>query len=1256
MKKIFFLFFFFVVSISYSRHILGGNITYDCLGNNQYRFTMKVYKDCIDPNSPDFDRPAYFQIFNLDNNSLYDSPSLNPGSQRDILPGITTCIDNLPDFCTKEGTYTFTRSLPMNNSGYIISYQRCCRNNGVINLANSGSLGSAIFVKLTKEAMLACNKAPIFRFDPPNFVCVNSTLTINFSAADTEGDQLVYSLCAPYSAGDQNNPTPPTSGPITRLPFPAVNYNTGYSATQPLGLNSLISIDSLTGAISGIPKNIGLFTIGVCVKEYRNGVLLSETIRDFQINVQDCAVKEASPAPPNDPRLASVKINDSTYVVCNGKSLQFSNPGSANVTYLWDFGDPSTLADTSLLASPKYIYPDTGIYKVRLIIEQGKPCADTGFVYVKVYDAVNIKPSFSPACVGSAILFQDASSSAYNDINEWKWKFNNRDSALTQTTTYTYAAAGTYSFSFFVGTSKGCLVQKDTTVTILPKPKAGFNANYLCYNHNSTFTDASTISSGTIVGYQWNFGDGVTDSVRNPTHVYAIFDSFPVRHIVISALGCSDTIIKTIRMDDTVRRSFSTSPVALCEKNTITLTNTSVGGNPTAFQWIINNGSPINNQNAVSLPFNNAGTYPVQLISTNRCGNDTLNSSIKINPNPVIDLGATITVCNKSTKTLTAVGVFDSLRWHTNETTATVLTNGLNTPYSITVYKEGCVGRDTVSIERQVIQPDFSNTYLCLNKPIVFVNASSVNIGSLSSFDWDFGDGGSSLNTANPSHTFTGFNSYPIRLISTSSIGCKDTIIKILAMDSLLAVDFNTAVQISCQRRAVQFVDLTTGGFNNSNNWHLDGTSIAVKEANYTFSGSGNFPVKLVVSNRCYTDSLTKNITVRPRPNVFLGRDTILCKNQITTLSVNPSAYDSIRWINGSINGIVVVDGSINPYKIKVYLDGCDAEDTINITAQQFILDFSNTFLCYKSPITFLNTSTVNPGVISAYAWDFGDGVISTQNNPIHSYSTFGPRDITMIASSDAGCKDTLTKTIAMDDSIAFKVQPLPIDVCLKSTEYYLNQSQGGVNTNYIWSLNDDQLQIDSLAAFVFIDTGRQVIQLLANNRCGNDSVFYTFRSKPLPSISLADTIIICPGNIRTVFAGGDFDSVFWNTGAISNPIEIDGNIAPIIFKGYKDACFNTDTLGLVLDCELYIPTAFSPNNDDSNDFFGLLPINISTLSMRIFNRWGELIYETNDINKGWDGTYKGQPCQMDNYIYYATGIKKDNKSFSIKGSFLLLR
>jgi PKD repeat protein len=436
---------------------------------------------------------------------------------------------------------------------------------------------------------------------------------------------------------------------------------------------------------------------------------------------------------------------------------------------------------------------------------------------------------------------------------------------------------------------KGCLGKTRKTITVDPRPKAAFTSANLCYKRGTLFTDGSTLSSGTIKNYFWDFGDGFTDTLKNPIHIYQTFkDTFIVKHVVVSAIGCSDTIINKIKMDDTVKLSYTTSPTNLCEKLPVTFTNTSTGGNPTAFQWIINNGTPINGNTAIAT-FNSAGTFPVLLISTNRCGKDTLRSSITIQSNPTINLGTDVTVCNKSTKQLTAIGAYDSLRWNTNENTNTITLDGNRSPINISVYKNGCIGKDTVLVKKQTITPKFTDNFICLNKPITFNNTSTINFGSIVQYDWNFGDGNTATNTQNPTNTFSPFNNYTVQLFATSDIGCKDTFKLLLKMDTILNVNFNSSEAITCQRNQVTFINQTTGGVNNQYTWSTNGNVLTTKDLNYTYLGTGNYPVKLVVKNRCYSDSISKTYTIRPRPDVYIGRDTVLCKNQQTIYSINPS-------------------------------------------------------------------------------------------------------------------------------------------------------------------------------------------------------------------------------------------------------------------------------------------------------------------------------------------------------------------------------
>ncbi|MFN8296511.1 MAG: PKD domain-containing protein [Chitinophagales bacterium] len=1257
----------FFIKFSVATHLVGGELSYKCLGGGQYEITLTIFRDDFNGQAP-LDDPATITIFDRSNNSFdtvyYDFDLLNNAGS--ILPlDANPCITNRPtNVRIEKGVYKKIITLPANTSGYKIVYQRCCRNNAVANIFDDQ--GSTYEINIPNTNL--CNSSPVFNNQPPLFLCANSKLDFDMSATDQNGDQLVYSLVAPLQGLDANDPTicPGIQGcNITRAttpPYDSIIYTNGFNSQKPLGANSVISINPVTGLLTVIPKTVGLFVVGIQVQEIRGGVVLGTSIRDFQFNVTNCAIASSAPIVITDNTAGSaLQINDSTFSNCQGVTVRFDNNVSSqpSQTFFWDFGDPAVLTDTSAIKNPTYTYSDTGTYYATLIINKGKPCSDTSRIKIFYYPGLTTNFGYTPRCQNELIQFIDSSKSVYNDVTKWQWVLSAGDTTFIQNPTKLFTTSGTYNVQLTATTSRGCIGKVTKTVTVNPKPKAGFNANFLCFRHPATFTDASTISSGSITAYSWNFGDGFTDTLKNTTHTYNTFaDSFSVRHVVSTALGCKDTIIKKIRMDDTVKISYITTPANICEKTPVTFTNTSTGGNPTAFQWIINNGAPVNG-NTANVTFPIGGIFPVKLIATNRCGNDTLKSSVNVNSSPTVNLGSDVTVCNKSTKTITAAGAFDSLRWNTNENTSTITIDGNKTPINVTVFKNGCAGRDTILVKKQIITPGFSNNYLCLNKPVTFVNTSTINIGTLTQFDWKYGDGNSDNNIQNPTHAFTVFGNYNVQLIATSDIGCKDTFAKTILMDSILNVDFKTSELVTCQRRAVDFLNLTKGGVSNQFIWRIENNNFTTKDKSYTFLGTGIFPVKLVVSNRCYTDSLTKNIQIRPRPNVTLGRDTVLCKNQTASFTVNPALYDSIRWVNGTTSATLTDDGSINPLKVKVYLDGCAAEDTVNVNAPKFNLNFTNDFLCYNKAINFNNTSTVSYGSITNYNWNFGDGQSAAIKNPTHTYTIFGPKNIQLISTGSAGsCKDTITKIIAMDDSIFFNVNPVPADVCYGKTVQYTNQSTGGLNTSYAWNLNNANIQTGNIATYTHTFIGPNVIKLTATHRCGADTAKYNFSVLPLPRVNLgADSIIMCPGELKMIGINQQADSVFWSTGVRDqDSISIDGFTSPIKVEVYTKGCLAKDSVFVSTNCDIFIPTAFSPNNDGFNDLFNMMNKSIKSYTLRIYNRWGELVFETNDLNNGWNGTYKGTPCPVDSYTYIASGIRFNNESFYLKGILTLLR
>jgi len=386
---------------SLATHIVGGGITYECLGNvpgsnsKRYRFTMKVYRDCLNGQA-NFDDPAYIGVYRgtFQNTVTLTSVLVPISSVRTVGINKPNCIDDLPNLCLQEATYVWERNLTVSTQSYFIAYQRCCRTNAITNILNPGSTGATYFVEITPAAQQVCNDSPVFNNFPPVVVCNNYPLEVDYSVSDADGDELVYSFCAPYVGGGQNgfgcgSPVPQQSCPP---PFNTVNFTVPtYTFDKPMGGDPVVKIDPQTGYISGTPTKNGQFVVGVCIEEYRNGVLLSVSRRDFQFNVAPCA-----------PQVAARVEFDSLagpqqYVIksCSGdKSLTLNNnsfPPSNIKNFKWSFDlkNGNTLTnstDFDLTVN----FPDYGSYNGTLVLNAGETCSDTAYIRVDVNPSVEV--------------------------------------------------------------------------------------------------------------------------------------------------------------------------------------------------------------------------------------------------------------------------------------------------------------------------------------------------------------------------------------------------------------------------------------------------------------------------------------------------------------------------------------------------------------------------------------------------------------------------------------------------------------------------------------------------------------------------------------------------------------------------------------------------------------------------------------------------------------------------------------------------
>jgi hypothetical protein len=276
MKKLIpFLFFAFAMQQVSATHIIGGEMSYRCLGNGDYEITLKVYRDCYNGIAP-FDSPTNVSIFNSSGTLVNTLQILFPGS--DTLNVVTNCATVIPYVCAEQAIFIDTVNLALSAGGYTLVYQRCCRSSIIENILDPLNVGMTVSASIPDPSLATCNNSPVFINNPPFAFCVNVPINYDYSAVDPDGDSLIYELCNGISGADQINPYP---NPPLAPPYADVVYVSPYSGTYPFNTNPPLAIDPQTGILTGTPASIGIFSLAVCVKEYRNGNLLDAHRREL---------------------------------------------------------------------------------------------------------------------------------------------------------------------------------------------------------------------------------------------------------------------------------------------------------------------------------------------------------------------------------------------------------------------------------------------------------------------------------------------------------------------------------------------------------------------------------------------------------------------------------------------------------------------------------------------------------------------------------------------------------------------------------------------------------------------------------------------------------------------------------------------------------------------------------------------------------------------------------------------------------------
>ena len=1003
-------------------------------------------------------------------------------------------------------------------------------------------------------------------------------------------------------------------------------------------------------------------------------------------------------------------------VAINGLPIEGCVPFTINPTpnvtavdgvasYLWDFGD----GFTSPLQNPSHTYPLQGNYTVKLIITTNDGCTDSAVIVNAVVVGNISLPDFTASplaqCVGQPVQFTDLTAPS----DRWAWDFGDGIGTSTlKNPSYTYLDTGRFTIRLRAW-NNGCsnVITKINYVTALP-PVSRFASTFNCANKlQVAFTDQSVLPQT----WAWNFGDGFTSTAQNPVHTYAAFGTYNVTLTVTNG-GCSNTKVNSIVLF-TETANFTVVDDTICTSQAAVFKTAGINpANIATYFW--NYGDGISGFGAASTSHNYTlpGLYTVSLTITDYrgCVSTITKTNIIRVWGPVANFSFTpIAGCKPLLVNFTSLTVTDGVHPVTNWVwnfgdgkTQTYTTPPFSHVYDTAGFfnarltitdSYGC--GNSFSTNSQVFVSDpkaiFStaDSLTCVGKNVTFTNSST---GFGLTYNWSFGDATTST-AVNPVKVYAADGNYAVKLTVTDVNGCtnaatKTNYIKVTTVKASFSVNDSIS---SCSPFEVVFTN--TSLYSSSAKWIFgDGTTSTLVKPTHYYSAPGTYIARLAVAGPggC-VDTVNKTIILYPSTATLTYAPFIGCSPLQVSFHVSTPGPVTYLWDLNDGNTIATTDSNLiytyllpGRFLPKVILEdqtGCQIPvtgiDTIDVTKSYVGFAVSDSLLCDRGIVNFTDSTKSNRVIIS-YAWNFGDGGTSAQQNPSHNYSTPGLYTVRLIVTTANGCADTITKInyIKVVASPVIDINGnMPICITGKLSFKGIVVQPDTSRLSWYWDFGNGNSSIAKNPQPQRYDSaGTYPLRLIVTNSSGcADTVDRTVLIYPLPVINAGSDKIILVGSSTPINpTGTPVIDYLWTpstglscTNCYATVASPKNTTTYTIKVTDGNGCINKDDITIIVICNdknVFIPNTFSPNNDGVNDVFyprgtGLFKIQ----SMRIFNRWGELVFQKtnlspNVIADGWNGRYNGKLLNTDVYTYIIEIICENSEVLTYKGNITLIQ
>ncbi|MBI4944760.1 MAG: PKD domain-containing protein, partial [Bacteroidetes bacterium] len=989
-------------------------------------------------------------------------------------------------------------------------------------------------------------------------------------------------------------------------------------------------------------------------------------------------------------------------VDCQTDSIYFSDNStlaSGNiVSWSWNLGD----GNTSTSQNPVHSYTTAGTYTVTLSLTSDSGCTST--VVKAVTPCVHVTADFvssSSTCSGQTIAFTNMSTVMAGDsIIAWNWNFGDGGSDTVQNPIHTFVQAGTDSVKLIVTTLLGSTDTAMHLVTINPLPTVLFGYKVTCQSDTISFSDSSSITTGNIILWRWNFGDGDTSILQNPVHSYTTAGTYTVTLSIISDSGCTATVMRSATPGKPVIAGFASSTA--CSGQSITFTDTSQAMNDTivSWNWTIG-GNTFTTQN-VNYTYTVGGTDTVTLIVRDSAGcSDTAVRVVNVYPSPLASYSFTVDCLKDSVyfadNSTIVSGSISIWNWNFGDGNISALQNPVHSytaagTYTVTLSitsDSGCtsVFVSTVTFCTHVISDFVSSTSVCSGQTIAFTNTSTVMAGdSIISWNWNFGDGVSDT-TQNPTHTFVQAGTDSVKLMVTTLLGSTDTAMHLVTINPAPAALFGYT--LTCKSDSVFFSDSSSLATGNIISWNWsfgDGNTSTMQNPVHSYSTAGTFTVTLAVTSdsgctATYVDSVSPG---KPVVALFSSSASTTCSGQLITFTdTSISMNGTVASWNWTIDGNTFISQNV-PYSytfagtdtvILIVVDSAGCSDTMTkvITIHPSpVASFTVLTTCALDSVYFSNASAISGGNIISYTWNFGDGNNSALQNPIHYYDSTGAYLALLTVTSDSGwCISTKTDTVhyAKGITAGFKYTTDCKFNALFTDTTVVSAGDSLVLWNWSFPGGMPSTANTYTAAASYSVEGSYVATLSVTTAGGcTGSIADT-----VPLLSSAIAEFSPPAGIKVnvgveiIFTDLSTNAVSWDWNFGDGGTDVNQNtlhtyaqpetLNVVLIVMNSAGCPDTVKHALFINpSTVVVPTAFTPNGDGMNDILYVRGGPMKIMDWRVYNEWGNELFHATTQNEGWDGKYKGKYQEASRYIYVLTGVTYAGDQVDIKGNVTIIR